>query len=61
MLIICALVFSLIAQNFLDNWLTFGTTMITLRKVIDIYGYAVRPVILLLFLYIVSSKEPKRL
>ena len=61
MLIICALVFSLIAQNFLDNWLSYGTTMITLRKVIDIYGYSIRPVILLLFLYIVSPKKPSRL
>ena len=31
MLIISALVFSLIAQNFLDYLLTYGTPMITLR------------------------------
>ena len=61
MLIICALVFSLIAQNFLDNWLTYGTPMILLRKAIDIYGYSIRPVILLLFLYIVSPHKPSRL
>lgn len=61
MLIICALVFSLIAQNFLDNWLTYGRPMITLRKTIDIYGYAIRPVILLLFLYIVSPQKPSGL
>ena len=61
MLIICALVFSLIAQNFLDNWLTYGAPMILLRKVIDIYGYSIRPVILLLFLYIVSPRKPGRL
>ena len=60
MLIICALVFSLIAQNFLDNWLTYGTPMITLRKVIDIYGYSIRPVILLLFLYIVSPPQAQQ-
>ena len=58
MLIICGLVFSLIVQNVLDNWLTFGRPMIMLRTVIDIYGYAIRPVILLLFLYIVSPKKP---
>ena len=61
MLIICVLVFSLIAQNFLDNLLTYGTPMITLRKVIDIYGYAIRPVILLLFLYIVCPRKPSKL
>lgn len=61
MLIICALVFSLIAQNFLDNWLTFGTPRIMLRKWIDIYGYSIQPVILLLFLYIVSPRKPNRL
>ena len=61
MLIICVLVFSLIAQNFLDNLLTYGTPMITLRIVIDIYGYSIRPVILLLFLYIVCPRKPGRL
>ena len=61
MLVSCALVFSLIAQNFLDNWLAYGTQMILLRKAIDIYGYSIRPVILLLFLYIVSPRKPGRL
>ena len=61
MLFVCALVFSLIAQNFLDNWLAYGTRMILLRKAIDIYGYSIRPVILLLFLYIVSPWKPSRL
>ena len=58
LLIICALVFSLIAQNFLDNRLAYGTPVILLRKAIDIYGYSIRPVILLLFLYIVSPRKP---
>ena len=61
MVIICALVFSLIAQNFLDHLLTVGKPMIVLRRVVDIYGYAIRPVILLLFLYIVSPKKPGRI
>ena len=60
MLIICALVFSLIAQNLLDNSLAYGTPMISLRKAIDIYGYSIRPVILLLFLHIVSPRRPGR-
>ncbi|MBR6184679.1 MAG: histidine kinase [Clostridia bacterium] len=58
MLTICGLVFSLIVQNFLDNLLTYGTPAILLRKIIDIYGYSIRPVILVLFLYIISPKKP---
>lgn len=57
MLIICALVFSLIAQNELDHLLTIGRPMVMLRRVVDIYGYSIRPVILLLFLYIVSHRK----
>ena len=60
MLTICALVFSLIVQNIMDNWLALGKPMIMLRRVVDIYGYSIRPVILLLFLYIVSPKRPGR-
>ncbi|MCR5138472.1 MAG: histidine kinase [Oscillospiraceae bacterium] len=57
MLMICALVFSLIAQNELDHLLTIGRPMVMLRRMVDIYGYSIRPVILLLFLYIVSSEK----
>lgn len=59
MLIICALVFSLIVQNCLDHLLTVEYSIITFRKAVDIYGYAIRPVILLLFFYIVSPKKPR--
>ena len=62
MLVICILVFSLIAQNFLGNLLTTGDptsgdattsdSAIGLRTVNSIYGYCIRPVILLLFLYV---------
>jgi len=58
MLIICALVFSLIAQNLLDHLLTVGTPRIMFRRVVDIYGYSIRPVILLLMLSIVKPKKP---
>ena len=53
MLIICTLVFSLIVQNYLDYLLSAGKPMIMMRRMIDIYGYSIRPFILLLFLYIV--------
>ena len=61
MLIICALVFSLIVQNFLDYQLTSGEPSVFFRRCVDIYGYSIRPVILLLFLYIVSPHKPGRL
>jgi len=54
MYIIGAVVISLIAQNYLDSLLTEGPPMILLRKIVDIYGYSIRPVILVLFIYIVS-------
>ena len=54
MVLICVLVLSLIAQNYLENLLSSGEPRIMLRTCVSIYGYAVRPVILLLFIYIVS-------
>ena len=57
LLIICALVFSLITQNELDHLLSVGQPVVMLRRAVDIYGYSIRPVILLLFLYIVSHRK----
>ena len=54
MLVIAALCLTLIAQNFWDYALTVGEPQQTLRTVVTIYGYSVRPVILILFLYIVQ-------
>jgi signal transduction histidine kinase len=48
------LVFSLILQNILDNRLSAVGAYNALRVPVAIYGYAVRPVILALFLYIVQ-------
>ena len=61
MLLICVLVFSLIAQNFLDNLLTAGASAIGLRTANSIYGYCIRPVILLLFLYVTCPERRFRL
>ena len=60
MLVILTLVFSLVAENYLDHLLTVKWTFVMLRKIVDIYGYSVRPVILLLFLHIVSKRKPGR-
>lgn len=54
LLIIAALCMTLIAQNYWDFALTVGPPRQTLRTVVSIYGYCVRPVILILFLYIVQ-------
>ena len=54
MLIIAALCLTLIAQNYWDYALAVGQPQPKLRTILSIYGYAVRPVILILFLYIVQ-------
>ena len=59
MLIIAALCLTLIAQNYWDYALAIGRPRPMLRTIISIYGYAVRPVILILFLYVVQP-EGKR-
>ena len=59
LLIIAALCLTLIAQNYWDYALTVGPPRQTLRTIVSIYGYCVRPVILILFLYIVQP-EGKR-
>ena len=59
MLIIAVLCLTLIAQNYWDYVLAVGQPRPMVRTMVSIYGYAVRPVILILFLYIVEP-EGKR-
>ena len=54
--IIVALVFSLILQNYMDNRLSLAEVYNALRIPVSIYGYAIRPVILVMFLYIVKPR-----
>jgi len=54
MVVIIALVFSLVLQNYLDNKLSASAAYNALRVPVAVYGYAVRPVILTMFLYIVN-------
>ena len=56
MVIIIALVFSLILQNYLDNRLSNEGAYNALRMPVTIYGYAVRPVLLAMFLYILKPE-----
>lgn len=55
MMIIVALLFSLIVQNTLENRLITGDPEPFKRTIVMIYRYAIAPVILVLFLYIVDS------
>ena len=56
MVIIVALVFSLILQNYWDDRLSLAKAYNALRIPVSIYGYAIRPVILVMFLYIVKPR-----
>ena len=54
MLVIAVLCLTLIAQDYWDYALTVGSPRQMLRTIVTIYGYSIRPVILILFLYIVQ-------
>ncbi|MBR1456634.1 MAG: histidine kinase [Oscillospiraceae bacterium] len=60
MLLIAALCLTHIAQNVWDYALTVGPPRQTLRTILSIYGYSVRPVILILFLNIVQPTGKRR-
>ncbi len=56
MLAVIVLCFVLMVQNILENELAFGLFRPRARTLVAIYGYAARPVFLVLFLYIVQPK-----
>ena len=60
MLVIVVLILSLVVQGYLDYLLDQRIAAPFARILTGIYGYSVRPVILLLFLYIVGSKRIAR-
>ena len=55
-LIIIVLCLSLIAQNYWENALFIMHTNLALKNALSAYGYSVRPVFLVLFLYIIEPK-----
>ena len=61
LLIICALMLGLIVQNYSDMLLQGRYVNIPLRTVFTISGYMIRPVILVLFCYVVSPGDRFRL
>ena len=60
MLIIAALDFSLIVQNVLGCFLDLDGTQPFLRTINGIYGYSVRPLILVMFLYLTNKQRKYR-
>ena len=61
MLIIAALDFSLVLQNLLSFYLEVEVSRPMLRTIVSIYGYAVRPLILIMFFYLVNPKQKYRI
>ena len=57
MRLIIAVVFSLVAQNYLEYRLAEGEVRWLARTLVSIYGYAVRPVVLILFLHIIKPEK----
>ena len=58
--IIVILVFSLVIQNYLDNRLYLSGNPMNLRTIVSIYGYAVRPAILAVFLHLIRPGRSYR-
>lgn len=54
------LVFSMLIQNWLDYQLQGRTGMGLVRTVVSVYGYSIRPVMLVLIIRIAEDKEPKK-
>ena len=60
MLIILALIFSLLVQNDLDYQLSLFTVRPPLRLPVSIYGYCIKPLIIYLFICIISEERKSR-
>ena len=57
LLIIASLELSLIVQNYVENILAVGETRVLIRTLVSIYGYSVRPAILVLFLRVINPER----
>ena len=55
--VIALLIFTIIIQNYIEYYLIEYKAMPTLRTVVAIYGYSVRPIILVCYFYVVSPKQ----
>ena len=57
MRVIIAAAFSLVAQNYIEYRAAAGDLPLLVRTLASIYGYAIRPVILILFLHIIAPEK----
>ena len=56
-LIVIFLIASLLGQNYAEYQLIVGTPRIMLRTLTSVYGYCVRPILIVLFYYIISDEK----
>lgn len=54
---VIGLCFLLIVQNYTEDWLVAGEPRVLLRTIVAIIGYAVRPVVIVLFCTIVTPRK----
>ena len=57
LLVIMAVLTTLIAQNYIEHRLSIGPNFTYWRIIVSIYGYAVRPVVIILFARLVDKKD----
>lgn len=57
LLVIVAVLTTLIAQNYIEHRLSIGPNFTYWRIIVSIYGYAVRPVVIILFARLVDKKD----
>ena len=57
LMLIIGLCFSLVVQNYVEDWLAAGPPRVLARTLAAIYGYCVRPVIVVLFFSIVAPQK----
>ena len=60
MLVIVALCFALVVQNYLEDWLAAGAARVLARTMMSIIGYAIRPLVIVMFLRIVAPDRKHR-
>lgn len=57
MLIITAMIFSMIVQNLSEYFLSVPGQSVMLRKLVSMYGYIMRPIIIVMCFYLVGKKD----
>ena len=56
LLIIVALLLTLIAQNYFEYYLDLFYSNLPLRTIVSIYGYSVRPFVIIVLMYLLGKR-----